>query len=80
MDDTPVSTTRHIKLSAHSAERLSKLAQDRKVSEDQIIERALDILFSLTDILDEHSEQRGWSFVSEDSLKRIWDNEEDALP
>jgi hypothetical protein len=39
----------------------------------------LSILFSLSEIFDEQSERRGWSFLSEDSLARVWDNEEDAI-
>ncbi len=40
---------------------------------------ALDILFSLTDLLDSQVERQGWSFLSEDSLQRVWDNAEDAV-
>lgn len=49
-----------------------------KVGEDQIIEKALDILFTLTDLLNEHTERQGWSFLSEAALQRVWDNDEDA--
>ena len=69
---------KHIRLSTEHADRLSRLARTQGLSEDQIVEKALDILFSLTDLFDERTEQRGWSFLSEDSLRRIWDNEEDA--
>jgi hypothetical protein len=40
--------------------------------------KALDILFSLADLFDERIERKGWSFLSEESLQRIWDNEEDV--
>ena len=50
-----------------------------KLPADQIVEKALDILFSLTDLLDERAEQQGWSFLSEPALQRVWDNEEDAM-
>lgn len=33
---------------------------------------------TLTDFLDEGAERRGWSFLSEAALQRVWDNEEDA--
>ncbi|HYU20121.1 MAG TPA: hypothetical protein VEQ11_15645 [Chloroflexota bacterium] len=69
---------RLIHLSADRVERLNKLAQTHQVSEDHIIERALDILFSLTEVQDASSERRGWSLLSEDSLRRVWDNDEDA--
>jgi hypothetical protein len=39
----------------------------------------LDILFSLADLLDERAERQGWSFLSEASLQRVWDKEEDAM-
>lgn len=70
---------KRIWLSAESADRLSRLAQSQKISENQIIEKALAIFFSLTELFDERAEQRGWSFLSEASLQRIWDNEEDAI-
>ena len=69
---------KHIRLSTERANRLSHLARTQGLSEDQIVEKALDILFSLTDLFDERTERKGWSFLSEDSLRRIWDNEEDA--
>jgi hypothetical protein len=69
---------KHIRLSTERANRLSRLARTQGLSEDQIVEKALDILFSLTDLFDERTERKGWSFLSEDSLRRIWDNEEDA--
>ena len=68
----------HFRLSTERADRLSRLARTQGLSEDQIVEKALDILFSLTDLFDERTERKGWSFLSEDSLRRIWDNEEDA--
>ena len=67
-----------VRLSPERANRLSRLAQTQEISEDRIIEKALDILFSLTELFDEGSERQCWSFVSEASLHRIWDNEEDA--
>ena len=66
-------------LSVERAGRLSRLAQIRQIHEDQIVEKALDILFSLTDLLDERAEGRGWSFLSEAALHRVWDNDEDAV-
>jgi Arc/MetJ-type ribon-helix-helix transcriptional regulator len=69
---------KHIRLSAERADRLSRLAQIHQTHEDQIIERALDILFTLTDLFDEGVERRGWSFLSEAALQCVWDNEEDA--
>jgi len=78
MSDTPIVVEKQIRLSAGRADRLSHLAERHQIGEDQIIERALDILFSLTDLLDDQSERRGWSFLSEAALQRVWDNPEDA--
>jgi len=69
---------KQIRLSVQHADRLSRLARAKALSEDQIIEKALDILFSLTDLLDQQVEREGWSFLSEGTLQRVWDNEEDA--
>ena len=65
MSSTPAVVEKQIRLSAGRADRLSHLAEMHQIDEDQIIERALDILFSLTDLLDDQSERRGWSFLSE---------------
>jgi len=70
---------KHIRLSVERADRLDRLARTHQIAEDRIIEKALDILFSLTDLLDERTERQGWSFLSETALQRVWDNEEDAV-
>ena len=70
---------KNIHLSADRASHLSRLAHLRALSEDQLIEKALDILFNLADLSDSKVEQQGWSFLSEDSLQRVWDNAEDAV-
>jgi hypothetical protein len=70
---------KHVWLSVERAERLGHLAQAHRIREDQIVEKALDILFSLTDLLDERTDRQGWSFLSEAALQRVWNNEEDAV-
>ena len=70
---------KHVQLSTERADRLNRLAQLYQVGEDQVIEKALDILFTLTDLFDEHAERRGWSLLSEAALQRVWDNEADAV-
>jgi len=79
MSSVPNVVEKHIRLSVERADRLGRLAQVHQIHEDQIIEKALDILFSLTDLLDECVERQGWSFLSEAALQRVWDNEEDAV-
>jgi hypothetical protein len=68
-----------IKLSADRIARLDQMARLHGLDEDQIVEKALDILFTVIDLFDEQTEQQGWPLMSEGSLKRIWDNEEDAV-
>jgi len=79
MNESTSVIEKRIHLSPKSAIRLQQLAQTKMLSEEQIIEKALSILFNLSEIFDEQAERRGWSFLSEDSLARVWDNEEDAV-
>ncbi len=78
MSEEPTVVEKRIRLSSARAERLTQFAEARALSEDEIVEKALDILFSLTALLDEGAERRGWSVLSENSLTRVWDNEQDA--
>jgi hypothetical protein len=70
---------KNIRISADRADHLSRLAHIKALSEDQLIEKALDVLFSLADLLDSQTERQGWSFLSEDSLQRAWDNDKDSV-
>ncbi len=69
---------KHIRLSSERAAQLNRFAKLRAVSEDEIVAKALDILFNLAELLDERIEQRGWSFLSEESLEHLWNNDKDA--
>jgi hypothetical protein len=79
MSNVPTVVQKHIQLSAERANRLNRLAEISQVEEDEIIEKALDILFALTDLLDEGTERQGWSSLSDAALQRVWDNEADAV-
>ena len=79
MSSIPTVVEKHIQLSVERADRLNRLAQIHQIREDQIIEKALDILFTLTDLFDERAERQGWSFLSDAALQRVWDNEADAV-
>ncbi|MBI3914461.1 MAG: hypothetical protein HY327_09815 [Chloroflexi bacterium] len=70
---------KQIRLSSERAARLNHFAKLRAVSEDEIVAKALDILFNLAELLDERTEQRGWSFLSEESLEHLWNNDKDAV-
>jgi len=76
--DTPPKITRRITLSVERSERLQRLAQVRLSSEDEVVERALDLYFQLTDFFDDKDERTQWHRLSESSLSRLWDNEQDA--
>jgi len=59
-------------LSSERLALLSELARERRVSEDVLVERALDLLFERENI-------RVWAAMSAPSLHRVWDNEADAV-
>ena len=61
---------RRFQLSPERARWLSSVARTRGVGESQIVEKALDILSSLTDLFEEGAERQGWSLLSEASVQR----------
>lgn len=67
-----------VRISGPRAYLLHRLADRRGISEEQVVEKALDILFSLTDLFGEGTQRAGWTMVSETSLQRVWDNDADA--
>ncbi|MBS1250415.1 MAG: hypothetical protein MAG431_02009 [Chloroflexi bacterium] len=67
---------KRIHLSADQAANLSHIAREYKIREDHIVEKALDIFFNLTDLF---GEQKGWSYLSEKSLREVWDNDKDTI-
>lgn len=77
--DESLATIREITLTSDRAMRLKHLAQTHQVSESQVVERALDILFSLSELFSETLERQAWHRLSEASLYRLWDNEQDAV-
>ena len=79
MSEMLTTVEKRIWLSTERADRLGRLARSQEISENQLVVKALDILFSLTELFDERAERQGWSFLSEASLQRIWDNKDDAI-
>ncbi len=73
-----VKATREVTLTTDRSERLQRMAQARLSSEDEVIERALDLYFRLADFFDDASTRQDWHRLSEASLRRVWDNEQDA--
>ncbi len=58
--------------------RLRELANARHLTEDQLVERALDILFGLGEDGEADEERSGWSALSAAAAARVWDNDDDA--
>ncbi|MGB0385786.1 MAG: hypothetical protein ACPGWR_13280 [Ardenticatenaceae bacterium] len=70
--------TREVTLTVDRAQRLSELASSHQASESEVVEKALDVFFSLADFFDMKAERQAWLRLSEASLNRIWDNPKDA--
>lgn len=62
---------KRIYLSAKQANDLRTLAREHNISEDQIVAKALDILFSVSDILGLPNDEQGWSHVSEQLIEQM---------
>lgn len=80
MSETQDVVEKRIHLSADRAKRLDRFVHARRVSEDQIFERAPDILFALTDLLNEGTEPEGWALPSEVPSPRSWDSDTEDEP
>jgi hypothetical protein len=78
MTQPPTTVEIRIQLSQQRAILLRRLAEQRGLTEDQVVAQALDILFVLSGFLGEDAEREGWSLLSTASLQRTWDNEADA--
>ena len=44
----------------------------------EVVTKALDILFTLTEVLDSGGQRRALTALSEESLARVWENDQDA--
>jgi len=75
--DTPV-IERSISLPKDHDDRLRALAQRQRLTEDQVVTKALDILFSLVDVVGAGDDRHATTVLSEESLTRVWENDEDA--
>lgn len=50
---------RRVRLPKAQVDRLREVAQRHQLSEDQVVAKALDILFSLADVFDSRAERHG---------------------
>lgn len=78
VSDLSDSVVREFVLPTDQVRRLQSLAEIRQISESRVIEKALDIFFSLTDVFDQDFDRQTWYRLSEPSLLRVWDNDPDA--
>ena len=69
MSRSPPTIEQRIQLSAEQVDRLRHLTEATQRTKAQAVAKALDILISLTDILDARTEPRGWSFLPEEALR-----------
>lgn len=79
MSDVQRATEKRFRLTPTQAERLHDFAALHHTSEDVVVGRALDILFSLASILDDQADRRAWSALSGDALASVWENDADAV-
>ncbi len=79
MNETPVQVEKQIEISEEVAARLAAIAQQRHVSEGRLVEQALAVLFQLIALEETSDTTKDWASLSEASLRRVWDNDEDAI-
>jgi hypothetical protein len=56
MSEMLATVEKRIWLSTERADRLGRLARSQEISENQLVVKALDILFSLAELFDERAE------------------------
>ena len=72
------SVVREFTLPVDQVRRLRNLSETRQVSESRVVEKALDVFFSLAEVFDPDLDRQAWYQLSEPSLLRVWDNDPDA--
>ena len=68
-----------VQLSDNRAQRLERLAVKQGISENALVEKALDILFDLSEAESETQERKAWSALSLNAFARVWDNAADSV-
>ncbi len=66
---------RVVHLSKDRAEKLDALVTETGDSQDAVIEKALDLLYTLSG----SDDRRIWAAMSQPSLAQVWDNADDAV-
>jgi hypothetical protein len=77
MSDNAAIVEKTVHLVPHVAEQLKLVARSEHLTEDEIVQKALEIFFSLSSagLVD----RQAWTRSSEDAFNRVWDNEQDAV-
>lgn len=78
MTGEPATIERTVQLPRRHANRLRAIAQQRHLSEDQVVTKALDLLFTLADVFEPDTVREDWPTLSEESLARVWENKQDG--
>ena len=76
--DLSTSVRREFVLPRDQFNGLSNLPETRQISESRVVEKALDVFFSLTEVFNPDLDRQAWYRLSEPSLLRVWDNDPDA--
>lgn len=66
-----------VRLTSEQAGQLRRFAESHRLSEAEVVARALDVLFRLADA-DATAERGDWMTLSEQALGKVWDNDADA--
>ena len=77
--DLSTSIRREFVLPRNQFNGRSNLPETRQISESRVVEKALDVFFSLTEVFNPDLDRQAWYRLSEPSLLRVWDNDPDAV-
>jgi hypothetical protein len=76
MSDGNTIVEKTVYIPAELAERLNQLALAQRVSENELITKALDMFFSLAP--NASLARHDWTTSSESAFSKVWDNDDDA--
>ena len=77
--DLSTSIRREFVLPRNQFNGRSNLPETRQISESRVVEKALDVFFSLTEVFNPDLDRQAWYRLSEPSLLRVWDNDPDPV-
>lgn len=74
----PATVEKVMSLSIERADRLSKLARGRGATEDDLVGKALDLLFAMAHEGGPGDERRAWHAMGMKAMERVWGNDAEA--